>query len=186
MTIKILLLAIAGALGVAACSPPSSAVNHKDDMNKPSLAIDVHVTGDGTPALTVHCTAKNVSDQPLHVFDSSRMPYLLDEHGTLVVLHGVSPPPEDRDLNAIEIPTTRVLPPGDALSLDVALVPLRLHGHYGDEPPRPARHGAATVVCRVGYGATPIDAAARAHTSITTLLTWQQLASSRPVTVQLP
>lgn len=181
-----LALGITGALAAASCSPPSSAIHHKDDMTQPFLAIDVHVTGDGTPALAVHCTAKNVSDQPLHVFDSARMPYLLDEQGTLVVLHGVSPPPDDRDLNGIEIPTTRVLQPGDALSFDVSLVPLRLHGHYGDEPPHPARHGAATVMCRVGYGATPIDAAARAHMSITRLLTWQQLASSQPVTVQLP
>jgi len=186
VTLATLLLATAAVLGVTACSPPSAAVQHKDDMNQHSLAIDVHVTGDGTPALAVHCTAKNLSGQPLHVFDSPRMPYLLDDQGTLIVLYGVSPPPDDRELNAIEIPTTRVLPPGDALSFEVSLVPLRLHGHYGDEPPRPARHGAATVACRVGYGATPIDAAARAHTSITTLLTWQQLASSRPVTVQLP
>ena len=180
------MFAIAGALGVAACGSPSRAVSHKDDMTKPSLAIDVRVTGDGSSALAVHCTAKNVSGQPLHVFDSSRMPYLQDEHGTLLVLHGVSPPPEDRDLNVIEIPTTRVLSPGEALVFDVSLVPLRFHGHYGDEPPPPTRHGAATVVCRVGYGTTPIDAAARANTSISVLLAWQQLASSPPVTVQLP
>ena len=181
-------LGIAGALAVAACNPPSGAVNHKDDMNpSPSpLTIDVSVTGDGTPALTVHCTAKNVSGQPLHVFDSRRMPYLLDERGTLVVLHGVSPPPEDRDLNAIEIPTTRVLAPGDVLTFDVSLVPLRLRGHYGDEPPTPARHGATTIVCRIAHGATPIDAAARARTTINALLAWQQLVSSKPVTVQFP
>jgi hypothetical protein len=114
------------------------------------------------------------------------MPYLLDEHGTLVVLHGVSPPPEERDLNGIEIPTTQVLAPGDALAFDVGLVPLRLHSHYGDEPPGPAHHGAATVVCWVAHGATPIDAAARTRTAIGGLLAWQRLEASRPVTVQLP
>jgi len=180
------LLVIASALGAAACSAPSTAVHPKEDMTSPSLAIDVSVTGDGTPALAVHCTAKNVSGQPVHVFDSPRMPYLLDDGGTLIVLHGVSPPPEDRELNAIETPTTRVLAPGDALVFEIPLVPLRLHNHYGDEPSQPPRHGAATVVCRVGYGTTPIDAAARAHTSITALLAWQQLASSRPAAVQLP
>ena len=181
-------LVLAGALGLAACSPPGGAVNHKDDMNSiPSpLAIDVRVSGDGTPALTVRCTAKNVSGQPLHVFDSARMPYLLDDHGTLVVLHGVSPPPEDRDLNVIEIPTTRVLAPGEMLAFDVPLVPLRLRNHYGDEPPGPARHGAATLVCRVAHGATPIDAAARTRTAIGGLLAWQRIEASRPVTVQLP
>jgi hypothetical protein len=177
---------IAGALALAACSAPSGAVNHKDDMTTSSLAIDVSVTGDGTPALTLRCTAKNVSGQPLHVFDSPRMPYLLDERGTLIVLHGVSPPPDDRELNGIEIPTTRVLAAGDVLAFDVPLVPLRLRGHYGDEPPGPARHSAATLVCRIGHGATPIDAAARARTPIGALLAWQQLESSRPVVVQLP
>ena len=78
-----LALGITGALAAASCSPPSSALHHKDDMTQPFLAIDVHVTGDGTPALAVHCTAKNVSNQPVHVFDSARMPYLLDEQGTL-------------------------------------------------------------------------------------------------------
>ena len=176
----------AAVLCLAACCAPSGAVHHKDDMTTSSLAIDLSMTGDGTSALTVHCAAKNVSGHPLHVFDSRRMPYLLDEHGTLVVLHGVSPPPEDRELNVIEIPTTRVLAPGDVLSFDVPLVPLRLRGHYGDESPAPARHGAATVVCRVAHGATPIDAAARARTSISALLTWQQLESSRLVGVQFP
>lgn len=177
---------IIGALSLAACSPPSGVVNHKDDMNTSSLAIDVSVTGNGTQALTVHCAAKNVSDQPLNVFDSPRLPYLLDEYGMLVVLHGVSPPPEDRDFNGIEIPTTRVLAAGDALSFDIPLVPLRLHDHYSEEPPRPARHGASTLVCRIAHGPTPIDAAARGRTSINTLLAWQQLESSRPVTIQFP
>ena len=179
-------LAIAGVLCLAACAAPGGAVSHKDNMTTSSLAIDLRVTGNGTPALTVHCAAKNVSGHPLNVFDSPRMPYLLDEHGTLVILHGVSPPPEDRELNAIEIPTTRVLTPGDVLSFDVPLVPLRLRGHYGDESPAPARHGAATVVCRVAHGATPIDAAARARTSIHALAAWQTLESSQPVVVQFP
>jgi hypothetical protein len=173
-------------LCLAGCGSQTGAMNHKDDMNTSSVAIDVSVTGDASPALVVRCVAKNVSSQPVHVFDSSRMPYLLDDNGTLVVLHGVSPPPDDRELNLIEIPTTRTLAAGDSFAFTAALVPLRLRGHYGDSPPAPARHGAATVVCRVGFGATPIDAGARAHTTITALLAWQALASSRPVVVQLP
>jgi hypothetical protein len=155
-------------------------------MNTSSLAIDVSVAGDGTSALAVRCVAKNVSGHALHVFDSARMPYLLDESGMLVVLHGVSPPPDDRDLNVIEIPTTRALAAGETLAFEVPLVPLHLRGHYGDEPPGPARHGAATLVCRVAHGATPIDAAMRARTTIQALLAWQRLESSRPVTVRFP
>ena len=171
---------------LAACSAPRESARHEDHMYTSSLAIDLSVTGDGTPALAVRCAVKNVSGRELHVFDSARMPYLLEEGGTLVVLHGVPPPPEDRDLNIIEIPTTRALGAGETLAFEVPLVPLRLRGHYGDEPPGPARHGEATVVCRVAHGATPIDAGARARTTIQALLAWQKLESSRPVTVRFP
>ncbi|HEX2687745.1 MAG TPA: hypothetical protein VHN14_14060 [Kofleriaceae bacterium] len=154
-------------------------------MPTSSLAIDRSGIGDGTPALTVHCAAKNVSGHPLNVFDSRRMPYLLDEHGALVVLHGVSPPPEDRELNVIELPTTRVLAPGDVLSFDVPLAPLRLRGHYGDE----SRRRRATAPPRWCAGRPRCHADRRCRTrahSIGALLTWQQLESSRLVVVQFP
>jgi hypothetical protein len=48
------------------------------------------------------------------------------------------------------------------------------------------RHGAAAIVCRVAHGETPIDAAARAHTTIATLRTWQQIESSPTLVVRLP
>jgi hypothetical protein len=35
-----LALGIAGALAAASCSPPSSAIHHKDDMTQPFLAIN--------------------------------------------------------------------------------------------------------------------------------------------------
>lgn len=168
---------------VAACGAPQTAVTASDPP--PALAIDLSVVGDGTSALAVHCAARNASSAPVHVFDWPKMPYLLDERGTLVVLHGVSPPPEAQDLNAIEIPTTRALAPGEELAFDVALVPLKLRNHYGEEPPV-TRHGAAAIVCRVAHGATPIDAAARAHTTIATLRTWQQIDSSPTLVVRLP
>lgn len=155
-------------------------------MNSTSLAIDVSVTGDGSDAIAVRCTARNISPTTVYLFDSPRMPYLLDEQGTLVVLHGIHPLPEDRDLNAIEIPTTRALTAGETITFTVALAPLRLHDHYGDEPPAPARHGPTTLVCRVGHGATPIDASARARTSIQTLLHWQRLETSQPISLRLP
>lgn len=175
---------VVGALCLAACSGPGP-VTPKPEVAAPALAVDLGVAGDGTAALTVHCTAKNISSTPVHVFDAPRMPYLLDERGTLVVLHGVSPPSEDSDLNAIEIPTTRVLAPGDTLAFDVALVPLHLRGHYGERP-APARHGPTAIVCRVAHGATPIDTASRSHTTITALLAWQQIESSPTLVVRLP
>jgi hypothetical protein len=169
--------------GLAACGAPAASVV-KDETPGPALAVDLSVTGGGTPALAAHCAAKNVSSQPVQVFDSPRMPYLVADHGTLVVLHGISPP-ADRMLGAIEIPLTRALAPGDTLAFDVSLAPLRLRSHYGDEV-GDGLHGATPVVCRVAHGTTPIDAAARAHTTITGLLAWQQFDSSLTLVIRLP
>ena len=179
-----LYLGIAIALGLAGCGAPQASVASSEPVS--ALAIDLSFTGEGTPALAAHCTARNVSSAPVQVFDWPRMPYLLDDRGTLVVLHGISPPPENADLNAIEIPMTRTLAPGESLTFDAPLVPLKLHSHYGDEPASQPLHGPSAIVCRVAHGATPIDAAARAHTTIATLIGWQQIESSPTLVVRLP
>ena len=183
MTVRLGAMTAVGLL--AACGAPAGAVV-RDEAPPSALAVDLSFAGEGTPSLTAHCAAKNVSGQPVQVFDSPRMPYLISDRGTLVVLHGVSPPPEDRDLNAIEIPTTRPLAPGDSVAFDVRLAPLHLRSHYGAEPPDPALHGATAIVCRVAHGATPIDEAARAHTAISALLAWQQFEASPTLVVRLP
>jgi hypothetical protein len=175
------LRALIAGTGLAACGAPAASVV-KDQA--PALAVDLSITGAGTPAHAAHCSAKNISSQPVQVFDSPRMPYLIEDHGTLVVLHGVSPP-GDRVLGAIEIPLTRALPPGETLAFDVPLAPLKLRSHYHDEVDA-AVHGAAPVVCRVAHGTTPIDAAARAHMSISGLLAWQQFDASLTLVARLP
>ena len=175
--------AVALGIGLGGCAAPTAAV--KDEPAPAALAIDLGVAGRGQ-ALVAHCAARNVSGAPVHVFDSPRMPYLIDERGTLVVLHGVSRPPESADLNAIEIPATRALAPGEVFAFDVPLVPVRLRGHYGSEPTGSAPRGVTPIVCRVAHGATPLDAAARAHATISTLLAWQHFESSQTLVVRLP
>lgn len=182
MTVSLRALMTSAVAGLTACGAPAASVV-KDEPPAPALSVDLSFTGAGTPALAAHCAAKNISSQPVQVFDSPRMPYLIDDHGTLVVLHGVSPP-GDRLLGAIEIPLTRELPPGETLVFDVPLAPLRLRSHYGDEPDA-AVHGATPIVCRVAHGTTPIDAAARAHTTISALLAWQQFDASLTLVVKL-
>src|SRR4051812_17104732 len=177
------LRALGAGAGLVACGAPAASVV-KDEAPAPALAVDLSITGGGTAALTAHCAAKNISSQPVQVFDSPRMPYLIEDHGTLVVLHGVSPP-GDRVLGAVEVPLTRALPPGETLAFDVPLAPLRLRSHYGDEVAA-TLHGAAPVVCRVAHGTTPIDAAAHAQTSITALLAWQQFDASLTLVARLP
>jgi len=137
------------------------------------LDIQASLTGDAM----VGCSFTNRSDRVIHVFDSPRMPYLLQEGSTLIALHGVHEPPRDRDLNMIEIPLTRPLPPGEALRFEVSLG--RLHGHHGDEPLPGGK--ALEVVCRVGYGESPIDEAARRQLAITAVLAWQKLVAAKPI-----
>lgn len=192
MTITNLCLASAAAVAITTgtgalclgCGASAGAVNQPVDR-PPALAIDLTVAGEGTSALTAHCAANNISTAPVHVFDAPRMPYLIEDRGTLVLLHGVSPPPENADLNTIEIPTTRPLAPGESFAFDVPLVPLVLRGHYGPVTGA-VPHGPAAIVCRVAHGATPIDAITRARMSIATLLSWQQIESSPTLAVRLP
>lgn len=172
-------------IGLSACGAAPTAAPNKDDMTDP-LAITVSVTGDNSPILMVHCVASNVSDRVVYIFDSRRMPYLIAENATLVILHGVTPPPADRELNVIEIPTTRPLAVGESIAFDVALSPLRLRDHYGDEPAAASRHGTTSVVCRIGHGVTPINKDMRANMSIGELLKWQQISSSLPGAILLP
>jgi hypothetical protein len=183
VNLRAVVIAAGACACLAACGAPSTSVV-KEEPPAAALAVDLSLAGLGTPALAAHCAAKNISGQPVHVFDSPRMPYLIDDHGTLVVLHGVSPP-GDRLLGAFEIPTTRALPPGETLAFDVPLTPLHLRSHYGDEPD-PGLHGAMAIVCRVAHGAAPIDAEARARTTITALLAWQQFEASPTLVVKLP
>ena len=89
--------ALALVLALAACEPPRLAAPLKEDMARLTLTLQVAIDGDGTDALTVRCTVHNGTTSPVHVFDSPRLPYLLDEDGTLVVLHGLHAAPADRD-----------------------------------------------------------------------------------------
>jgi hypothetical protein len=144
---------------------------------------------DGTPAVSI--TIENTSDIPLHLFDSVRLPYLLEEGDELVILYGVNPPDPKVSYFMIEIPTTKVLPPGHRLEDEVSLTPLRLGDHYSlprERNSAVARHGAVTVRCTVGWGTTPIlPAPEERHVrNIQELLAWQQLSRSAPVQVQLP
>ena len=139
----------------------------------------------GRPA--VRYDVVNVSTTTVHVVDSPHLPYLLlQDDGSLLILHGVNPPDPELDYYGIEIPLTRPLEPGATLTRDAALAPLRLRDHYRVEPTSPDLHGLVTVHCRVGWGERPI-LPAESHTwSITTLLAWQHLAEAAPIVVAFP
>lgn len=143
----------------------------------------------GAPAVSV--VIENASSDTLHIFDSPRMPYLLEEGDDLVILYGVNPPDPNTDYFAIEVPPTKVLPPGERVEDTVSLTPLHLGDHYGLPRERNSpvtRHGAVTVRCEVGWGKTPIlpAPAEQAVRNINDLLAWQELSRAEPVEVQFP
>ncbi len=141
--------------------------------------------------LTVRVAIENASSDTLHIFDSARMPYLLEEDGDLVILYGVNPPDPNTEYFVIEIPPTQPLAPGKRVEDTVSLTPLRLGDHYGLHRERNSpvtRHGAVTVRCEVGWGETPILAREEEQhvRNITQLIEWQQFSRSEPVQVQFP
>ena len=141
--------------------------------------------------ITVRVVIENVSDATLHIFDRARMPYLLEEDGTLVILYGVNPPDPNREYFVIEIPSTQALPPGARVEDEVSLTPLRLGDHYSLPRERNSavtRHGAVTVRCEVGWGQTPIlPAPEEEHVrNIDRLLAWQQLSRAEAIQVEFP
>lgn len=148
------------------------------------------LTGD-SDEVVVRVTIENVSDDTLYIFDSWRLPYLLEQDGDLVILYGVNPPDLNVEYFMIEIPTTQRLPPGGRVEDAVRLTPLRLGNHYSLPRERNSsvtRHGAATVYCEVGWGRTPILSSPEEQNvrNINQLIAWQQISRAEPVQVQFP
>lgn len=141
--------------------------------------------------IMVRVTIENISDDTLHLFDSHRMPYVLEEDGGLLILYGVNPPDPNLEYYMIEIPTTKALPPGERVEDTVSLTPLRLGDHYSLPRERNSvvtRHGAVTIQCAVGWGYTPIlpPHEEQSVQNITQLLEWQRLSPAEVIQVQFP
>lgn len=137
--------------------------------------------------ISVKYQLKNTTDSIIYIFDSARMPYiLLQEDGSLLILHGVHPHDPLTSYNGIEIPITKAVKPGDTVSHTISLTPLILKNHYQMDITPTEKHGNVTVHCQAGWGKTPILASESHTKSITTLLEWQNIAKADPVQVNLP
>ena len=173
------------ALALAACAPTGTPAASTDPLRVRCAPLT-----EGS-ALAVRVVIENVSDGTLHIFDSPRMPYLLEEDGDLEIFYGVNPPDPNVEYFAIEIPPTQALPPGEWVEDTVSLTPLRLGDHYSlprERNPVVTRHGTVTVRCEVGWGETPILPAPEEQDvrNITQLIEWQQFSRAEPVQVQFP
>ena len=130
---------------------------------------------------------ENTSTATLHLFDSSRMPYLLlQADGSLLVLHGVNPPDPDLEYYLIEIPITRPIRPGEVVEHQVSLNPLILKDHYETQRSPTELHGVVKVHCQVGWGEKPVLASERHRWSISMLMAWQHLAQAGVIEIKLP
>jgi len=173
-------LALAGCRAPAETPPPPA----------PAEALRVSCTP-LTGEVAVRVIIENVSDATLHIFDSWRMPYLLEQDGDLLILYGVNPPDPNMEYYMIEIPTTKILPPGEQVEIQVGLTPLRLGDHYSlprERNPAVTKHGTVTVHCEVGWGRTPILPSPEEQNvrNINHLIEWQQLSRAEPIQVRFP
>lgn len=171
---------------MAACAPTGTPSAPDDPLR---VSCTSAISDDG--ALAVRVVIENASDDTLYLFDSNRMPYLLEENGNLLILYGVNPPEPNVDYFMIEIPTIKALPPGERVEDTVSLTPLRLGDHYSlprERNPVVTRHGAVTVQCAVGWGYTPIlpPHEEQSVQNITQLLEWQRLSQAEAIQVQFP
>ncbi len=129
--------------------------------------------------IRLHARIENTSKTTVHLFDDEEMPYRLlrEEDGALLVLHGVNPPDPMRSYYAIKIPITRPLAPGQALSLDVPIVPITLRDHYQADPEPEQPKTPFVVHFQVGWGAKPILASETHRVAIDYVLEWQTLVT---------
>lgn len=146
----------------------------------------VHCEATAGPGAGVRYEIENVTAHTIHIFDDDRMPYLIAEGPKkLLVLVGVTAPPDDVDFSFVHIPLTRPLEPGARGGGEVSLSPPVFHDHYGPKPPPAGLEGEVEVRCSVAWGTTPIDRTNRHLQSVNLLLKWQTLATSAPVRVTL-
>lgn len=123
--------------------------------------------------VTLRLEAINRSPDVVHVFASTRLPYVLFDGGRATVLYGVNDPDPDLDYYGIEIPLTRPLAPGEHLVAGATIVPLVPRHHYEAKPAPVALPADLEVTCKLAYGDTPIDEDHRARMTINALLAWQ-------------
>ncbi len=179
-----LLLSLACSL--VACAPVETPAAPADPLRVSCTPV---IGDDGV--LAVRVVIENVSDDTLHIFDSQRMPYLLEENDDLLILYGVNSLDPNVDIFMVEIPTTQALPSGERLEDEVSLTPLRLGGHYSlprERNPAVKRHGAVTVQCAVGWSYTPIlpQQEEQSVHNLQQLLEWQHLSRAEAIQVQFP
>jgi hypothetical protein len=170
-------------------SPTPADASSADANPAGASPVDIRCTAEpiGGGRTVVHYEIRNTGKQMIHVQNGYRMPYLIAGDGnTLEVLQGVNHDEPGAIAELVERPLTRPLAPGQVFAGKVTL-PRVLHDHYMARPTPPAlQHGAIQVVCKAGWGLTPITRAIQEHMSVSALFDWQHVDASAPVTVVLP
>lgn len=134
--------------------------------------------------MVFHYLVKNNSPETVHIFNSPRMPYLIQEENQFLrVLHAVNAPDPDIDYNFIEIPQTQPLEPGASYGGEVPLAEIVFSDHYSKSREATTLNGSCNITCTVGWLSEPLDSSSQQQVSISQLLDRQNLVQSESVTV---
>ena len=173
-------------------SAPESAHNRATDtirMDGPKPPeIDCATVRSNDGHTRVRYEIRNAGAETIYMQNGRRMPYqFARDANTLVIIQGVNRGEPGTIYEMFERPLTRPLAPGTTFAGEVVLGANVLHDHYGGRAaPQSLQHGTFQVVCEVGWGLTPITEAVQRTMSGSELFAWQQVSTSKPLTVVLP
>jgi hypothetical protein len=134
----------------------------------------------------LRCVAQNKSDAPIHVFDSSRLPYLIEQKDrSLLVLHGLHAPDPHTSYMIINIPPTQAVAPGAEFTFEIGLRDTPWTDHY-TRSAKETGLGERLVIPRLAWLPEPIPEDKVGEITIHRVVEAQQLVEAPPIKVDLP
>lgn len=127
------------------------------DAGRGSAVIHCEAISSGNKTLDIRYQIRNVGLETIHIIDNGRVPYeLIENENTLVILHGLHPPPVNRTF-MFGVPRTRPLAPGD-VHAGKATWPKRFtQDHYGRwVTPVTLKQGTIHIRCEAGWWHMPV------------------------------
>jgi hypothetical protein len=129
----------------------------RQDATRGSVVIQCEAVPSPDKGVMIRYQINNISTNNIHIIDNGRAPYQLARGAdTLVILHGIHPPPSDRTF-MFDVPRTRPLEPGDVFVGEVTWPRRFMRDHYGHElAPASLMRGTIRVRCEAGWWQTPV------------------------------
>jgi hypothetical protein len=127
------------------------------DAGRGSAVIHCDATPSGSKTIDIQYQIRNIGLEIIHIIDNGRVPYeLIEDERTLVILHGLHPPPVNSTF-MFGVPRTRPLAPGDVHAGKVTWPKRVTQDHYGPSvTPVTLRQGTIHVRCEAGWWHVPV------------------------------